>query len=80
MEYVIAPLAVLLAISLCANVWLGIRRQELKASVRGLSERIKAMGTEPTFDCRQLLHDLSAGAGLIKVTRLDPTEIYVRRT
>lgn len=41
---------------------------------------LKAAKQEPTYDCRELLHDLTEGAGLVKITRISPLDIYIKRS
>ncbi len=31
------------------------------------------------YDCRQLLHDLTEGAGMVKITRVSPMDVFIKR-
>lgn len=43
-----------------------------------LYQRFKPHKKDTSYDARALLHDLTAGAGLIKVTRIAPEDVILR--
>ena len=80
-------LALLLAICVCFAAWqvAGLWRanrfiRDLKLELEATRADSKAKSNEPTYDCRLLLHDLTGGSAAVRITRLDPNELYVRRT
>lgn len=57
-------LAVALACSLAANAYLWWRTRTAES--------------EPSYDARQLLHDLTRGEAVIRIKRIDPDDILIR--
>lgn len=55
----------ILAASIILNLYLGNKIQKQKKR-------------QATYDCNELLSDLLAGQSLVKVTRLAPTEHFIR--
>lgn len=53
--------------STAANVYLLIQNTKLKK-----------YQSEPSYEAQQLLHDLTRGSGLVKITRVDPSEVFLR--
>jgi hypothetical protein len=53
---------------------------ELTALKEKAAHDLKKAQAEPTFDCRELLHDLTEGAALVKITRISPMDVYLRRS
>lgn len=73
LEYVALGLSFALAVMAMFAVWLWFERKRLKAT-------IEAIQKEPTYDARELLHDLTEGAGLVKISRISPMDVFIRRT
>jgi len=53
-----------LVLSLCANVFLWLK--------------IKAPNKEPSYDARLLIHDLTRGDALVRVSRVNPEDVLLR--
>ena len=56
----------LLAVSVALNAFLAFR------------QRKKATAPPPSLELREFLADLASGAGVIRVTRLDPSDLMLR--
>lgn len=57
-----------------------LRLDEIQKEHAAALEKAKKEAREPTFDCRELLHDLTEGAALVKITRISPLDVYIRRS
>lgn len=68
MEIIAAALAALLVLSLAGNVGLAILLRK---------SRKKPVETR-TITAEALLHDLTAGAALVRVERINPSDIFLR--
>jgi len=79
LEVVIAALSFLLVLLSCGNAWLWSERSRLTRRLLEASEAIKVARTQ-SYDCTELLHDLTAGNAVVKITRVNPGEVYLRRT
>lgn len=81
MEIVLYGMAIAIGIVLVIPLaYLVYRNQKLTESLKRLKDELKKLEKEPTYDARQLLHDLMDGSTVVRITRLDPSELYVRRT
>lgn len=63
-----SPLETLLGFSIAANAFMTF-----------LLYKKKTRKTE-SYEVKQLLHDLTAGAGLVRVERVDPADVFIRNT
>lgn len=52
---------------------------ELAALKQAHAEELKKAKAEPTYDCRQLLNDLTRGHGIVQITPISPMDIYIKR-
>lgn len=43
-----------------------------------LLRKAKAVKKNASYDCTQLLHDLTAGRALVRVERVDQAEVFLR--
>jgi len=68
MEIFATALFCLFLASLAANFVLFKKTKELQ----------KKPQPQPDYDATQLMHDLTAGPAIVKITRLNPTEIIMR--
>lgn len=75
MEYAAGALALVLGIA-CYLTFLSAQRWR-----RRCEEFEKAAKSgPPSYECQQLLHDLTEGAALVKVTRISPMDVFIRRS
>lgn len=76
MEILAIGLAAALAASISGNLWF---RTEVKR-LRTFAEALKKERSEMSYEARQLLHDLTDGAGMVKITRISPMDVFIRRS
>jgi len=57
-----------------ATFWFLRKRNKVLKSIIHNSE------SQPTYDCRELLHDLTEGHALVKITRISPLDVFIRRS
>lgn len=72
-------IALLIAIAIATfstglSVYLWLERRELRSKLASKSK------DEPTYDCRELLHDLTEGTALVRITRISPMDVFIRRS
>lgn len=58
----------------------GVYIDDKAAMVKRHAEELKKARSEPTMDCRELLHDLTQGAALVKIIPISPLDIYIKRS
>lgn len=80
MEIVTNALAFALSASLCGIGWLVVDRNRLKSQITDLREYVAKKAKDPSYDCRKLLHDLTEGDALVKITRIEPLDVFIRRS
>ena len=56
------------AISLCVNLYMVYRLRKKKPIA----------SAQESYDCTQLLHDLTAGQAVVKIVRIEPVDMFLR--
>lgn len=67
-------LAAFLAISLLLNVLFAVTATSLRKSLKNIESQKKPL----TMDAQQLLHDITHGGALVKITPMNPEDLYLR--
>jgi hypothetical protein len=80
-------LASLSAIIICLVAWFWATAEKLTSQLRDANvariaadARAAKAEKEPTYEAKDLLHDLTEGAALVKITRISPLDVWQRRS
>ena len=83
-------LASLSAILICLCAWFWATAQKLSSQLgdlkgaeqRAIAAEARAIKAEkePTYEAQALLHDLTEGAALVKISRISPLDVFIRRS
>jgi hypothetical protein len=68
MELMTIVLAVILFISLCTNAYMAFKLKSSKKT------------PTPTYTAEELIHDLTNGPAVVKIERINPGNIFIRRS
>jgi hypothetical protein len=65
-------LSVLAAASLSLNFYLFYKLRSQKNQLKRVQE------VKPSYEAEQLMHDLTSGVAVVKITRISPGDIFLR--